>query len=238
MLADHAPPLSVSRVKAIIAAARPGARPNLAGLRLAGFDLTGVNFRRANLASANLFEATLIAANLAGTTMDHANFSGVKMDHARAQHASLRGAMLLTTASGANFEAADLSRVSGYLIAPGSNLRDAVLAHARLGSDLSNQPMGLLHTIFSHADLAGADLSFADLSFADLGYASFRRAIVRAVNFRGADLSGADFSRADVTNANFANADLAGTIFIGVRGRSSMKGLGNARNLDQAIFRR
>ena len=190
-------PLTAGEVKSIIAGAR-GTRPNLAGHELAGLDLTGVAFHGALLDRANMSEAILIGADLSQTRMDGANLSSVKMDRAQASGETLRGATFLTTARNANFTGADLSRSSGYLIAPGANMRQSLIRHALLASDLSNQPMGLLHTILARADLEGADLSFSDLSF----------------------------------------ADLTDVVFVRVRGRSSMKGLDSARNLDRAVFRR
>jgi uncharacterized protein YjbI with pentapeptide repeats len=185
-----------------------------------------------------MFEAILVGADLSQARMDGANLSSVKLDRAKASGALMRGVTFLTTAADANFEGADLSRSSGYLIAPGALMRHSIIRRAKLAPDLSNQPMGMLHTILSRANLEGADLSFSDLSFADLNYADFRKAIVRGTNFHGADLSGADFTGADVTGANFAQADLTDAVFVGVRGRSAMRGLGAARNLDTAIFRR
>jgi len=231
-------PLTAGQVKAIIASARPGTRPNLAGRDLSGLDLTGAAFHGARLDRSNMFEAILTGADLSQTLMDGVNLSSVKMDRAKVSGALLRGATFLTTAANANFEGADLSRSSGYLIAPGANMRLAIIRRAHLASDLSNQPMGMLHTILTRADLKGADLSFSDLSFADLGHADFRKTVVRWTNFHGADLSAADFTGADVTGANFAQADVTDAMFVRVRGRSAMKGLGAARNLDQALFRR
>ncbi|HXN08708.1 MAG TPA: pentapeptide repeat-containing protein [Candidatus Acidoferrales bacterium] len=232
------PPLTARQVKAIIATAHPGTRPNLSARDLSGLDLTAVAFHGARLDRANMFEAILIGADLSQAQMDGANLSSVKMDRARASGALLRGATFLTTAADANFERADLSRSSGYLIAPGAVMRHAIIRRAKLAPDLSNQPMGMLHTILARANLEGADLSFSDLSFADLNYADFRKALVRGTNFHGADLSAADFTGADVTGANFAQADLTDAVFARVRGRSAMRGLGTARNLDTAIFRR
>jgi len=236
---SHSPqPLTAGQVKAILAAGHAGTRPNLSGRDLSGLDLTGVAFHGARLDRANLFEAILIGADLSLARMDGVNLSSVKMDRAKASGALLRGATFLTTAANANFEDADLSRSSGYLIAPDADMRHAVIQRAHLASDLSNQPMGMLHTILARADLEGADLSFSDVSFADLGYANFRTSLARWTNFHGADLSAADFTGADVTGANFAQADLTDTVFVHVRGRSAMRGLSAARNLDRAIFRR
>jgi uncharacterized protein YjbI with pentapeptide repeats len=180
----------------------------------------------------------LIDANLSNAQLHDANLSSVRLDHAEVSRASLRGATLLTTADDADFRGADLSQTSGYLIASEADLRDARIRHAHLAPEMSNQPMGMLHTVLAHANLARADVSFSDLSFADVSYASFRGAILKAVNFRGADLSGADFTGADVTGANFSQADLAGAVFARILGRSAMKGLRTSRNLEQAVFRR
>jgi uncharacterized protein YjbI with pentapeptide repeats len=231
-------PLTSGQVKAIIATAHPGTPPDLTGRDLSGLDLTGLAFHGARLDRANMFEAILIGADLSGARMDGANLSSVKMDRAKASGALFRGVTFLTTAADANFEAADLSRSSGYLIAPGADMRHAIIRRAHLAPDLSNQPMGMLHTVLARAHLEGADLSFSDLSLADLGYADFRKSVVRWTNFHGADLSAADFTGADVTGANFTQADLSDTVFVHVRGRSTMRGLNAARNLDRAIFRR
>jgi uncharacterized protein YjbI with pentapeptide repeats len=229
--------LTVAQVRAVVAAAKRGSPPNFAGKRLIELDLDHLSFRSANFAGADLLETSFRGADLSGASFAGANLSAVKLADANAQRANFSGVTFLTTAERVDMRSANLSRSTGYLIAPQGKLAGATLAHARLNPEMSNQPMGLLHTIFSSADLTGADLTATNLSFADLSSAKFIRVKAAGANFYQADLSRADFTGADLTNANFAKADLTGAVFANVRGRATMRGLKSARNADQAVFR-
>jgi uncharacterized protein YjbI with pentapeptide repeats len=213
-------------------------RAQLSGCRLLNIDMTGVSLRGADLRAADLLEAILIGADLSAARLDGANLSSVKMAHARLVKATLRRATFLTTMESVSAREADFSGASGYLIAPDADFTSAVFRGAHLASDLSNQPMGLLHTIFARATLAGADLSFADLSFADLNSANLRGANLRHANLRGADLSAADFTGADLRSTTFAQANIDGAIFARLTNPATLKALHSARNFDQAVFHR
>ncbi len=213
-------------------------RADLSRCRFVNVDMTGVSLRGADLRGADLLEAVLIGADLSAARLDGANLSSVKMAHARLVKATLRRATFLTTMEGVTARQADFSGASGYLIAPDSDFTSAVFRRAHLASDLSNQPMGLLHTIFARARLAKADLAFADLSFADLNSADLRGANLSFANLRGADLSAADFTGADLRGARFAQANIDGAIFGHLNNQAAIKALRSARNFDQAIFHR
>jgi len=227
--------LTLSQVRATLKAA-PG-HANFAGKQIIDLDLGDLDFRGANFDRCNLFETTFHGANLSHASFVGAFLSAAKFPNANLQGARLTGATLLSTAEGANFSGADLSRTSGYLIAPQGRFVRANLSRARLRPDMTNQPMGLLHTILSQADLTDANLAGTDLTFANLTSAKFIRANLRGANFDQTDLSRADFDGADVAGANFSKADISQTVFTNVRGRASMRGLELALNRDQAIFK-
>src|SRR5439155_975873 len=108
--------------------------------------------------------------------------------------ANLREASLYATIlTGAVLVEADLTRARIISTMSGVKLTRAKLAGADLGADPGNQPMGIMRT-----DATGADLAQADLTSANL----------RKVNFTRADLSGADLTGADVSGADFTGAIL------------------------------
>ena len=232
--ADEAGSLTVAQVRARLRAS-PG-HANFEHARLFALGLDGMNFAGANFNNANLSETNIRGANLVGATFVNAYLSAAKFDHSDLRRARFTGATFLTTAEGANFGGADLSHTSGYLIAPSGIFAYANLSQAKLRPDMSNQPMGLLHTIFSEADLTRANLTGADLGFANLSSATLTDAIVRGTSFDQADLSRADFRGADVTNAIFTQADVAQTDFRRVVGRATMRGLATAHNRGEAKF--
>jgi len=227
--------LTLSQVRAMLKAV-PG-HANFAGKQIINLDLGNLDFRGANFDRCNLFETTFHGANLSHASFVGAFLSATKFPNANLQGAHLMGATLLSTAEGANFSGADLSHTTGYLIAPQGRFVHANLSRARLRPDMSNQPMGLLHTILSQADLTDANLAATDLGFANLNSAKFIRANLRGTNFDQADLSRANFDGADVAGANFSKADISQAVFTNIRGRASMRGLALALNRDQAIFK-
>ena len=233
-VADEAESLTVAQVHARLRA-MPG-HANFAHAKLFALELDGVDLHGANFNDANLSETNMRGANLTGATFVGAYLSATKFDNSDLRHARFTGATFLTTAAAANFSDADLSHSSGYLIAPSGIFTHANLAGAKLRPDMSNQPMGLLHSIFSEADLGHANLSGADLGLANLSSAKLARALVRGTSFDQADLSRADFRGADVTDAIFSQADIAQTDFRRVVGRGSMRGLATARNRSEAKF--
>jgi len=230
--------LGAAQVRAELRAAASARRPpNFAHDRIFDQRLDGLDFRRADFRGADLLETSFRGAKLAGADFTRANMSAVKLANADARGANLAGATLLTTAENVDLRGANLTNASGYLIAPGGNLRGANLRGARLSPEMSNQPMGLLHTVLTQARLDGANLAHANLSFANLANASLRGADLRGTNFDEADLSRVDFSGADVTGADFTKADVTGARFVHVRGRSAMRGLATALGVEQATFR-
>ncbi len=232
--ADEAESLTLAQVRARLRA-MPG-HANFAGARLFRLELDGVDLHGANFKNANLSESNMRGANLTGASFIGAYLSATKFDRSDLRRARFAGATFLTTAEGANFSEADLSQTSGYLIAPSAIFTHANLSGAKLRPDMSNQPMGLLHTIFSQADLTGANLTGADLGFANLSSATLVRALVRGTSFDQADLTRADFRGADVTGAIFTQADIGQADFRHVTGRQAMRGLATARNRSDAKF--
>ncbi|HTJ28283.1 MAG TPA: pentapeptide repeat-containing protein [Candidatus Limnocylindria bacterium] len=229
------PSLTVAQVRAILKAGHGHA--NFSGKTMVNLDLGNLDFRNAKFDRANLFETTFHGSDLRGASFVEAFLSATKFPDAHLQGARLTGATLLSTSERADFSGADLSRTMGYLIAPQGRFVRANLKNAKLRPEMSNQPMGLLHTIFSEADLTEANLAGADLGFGDLSSAKFRRANLRGTNFEQANLARANFDGADVTDANFSKADISLAVFTNLRGRSSMRGLELALNRDQAIFK-
>ncbi|MDJ0685364.1 MAG: pentapeptide repeat-containing protein [Alphaproteobacteria bacterium] len=167
---------------------------SLAGMSLAGVDLSllnleGVDLRNAKLANANLSLTSLNGANLSGATLTEAN---------------LRDASL----NGADLNSADLSA---------ANLRSAKLNNANLASaDLPKADLRAAHLIRANlhgatlfgADLRAAELSKANLLFADLAGADLRAAVLRKANLAFADLVDADLRASDLTDAEILSADL------------------------------
>lgn len=197
---------------------------DLAGLSLAGVDLSGANLEKADLSGSDLTGAVLAKANLSG-----ADLTGATLDDCIAVKARFREAYLGDAkASGAELSGADFSEadLSGFS-APngrfgGARFKDAVLANAVLtGGDFREAR-------FANADLRGADLSGASLASAELaranatgarfvkadlaggrlGGAVLKHAHLAGANLTGADLSAADLTGADLTGANLDRADL------------------------------
>src|SRR5438445_11669432 len=96
----------------------------------------------------------------------------------------------------------------------GAKLTRAKLAGADLGADPANQPMGIMRTDATGADLARADLTGANLS---------------KVN-----LTRADLSNADVTGADVAGADCTGAILRATRGPCDLRGAAAAQDPEWA----
>jgi uncharacterized protein YjbI with pentapeptide repeats len=229
------PSLTVSQVKAILKAAHGHA--DFSGKTIVNLDLGNMDFRNAKFDRCNLFETTFHGSDLRGASFINAFLSATKFPDANLQGAHLRGATLLSTSERADFSGADLSHTMGYIIAPQGRFVRANLSQAKLRPEMSNQPMGLLHTILSQADLTDANLAGADLGFGDLASAKFHHANLRGTNFQQTNLARANFDGADVTNANFSQADISQAVFTNLRGRSSMRGLELALNRDQAVFK-
>jgi hypothetical protein len=234
VLADEPPSLTAEQVRAMLRAGHGHA--NFAGKRMFALDLGDLDFRNANFDRCNLFETSFHGSNLTGASFVGAYLSATKFPHAIVRGARLTGATLLSTAEEADFTGANFSRTTGYLVAPRGTLVNANFANAKLSPEMSNQPMGLLHTIFADANLRGANLSGADLSFADLSGANFSGANLRGAKLRQANLGRANFTDAILDGADVSGADIGETIFTRVRGRATLRGLDSTQNRDQAIF--
>jgi uncharacterized protein YjbI with pentapeptide repeats len=199
---------------------------DLTGRDLSGLDLSGVDFKQANLTRSRLVATNLTGARLFGTTLSGAVARDAILNRANLDVAVLRGtdltgaslrdaSMYATIMIGADLTGADASNARVIAVLSDAKLPRARLVNAHMGADPGNQPMGLMRT-----DLTGADLREADLTGADL----------RKTNLTRADLTGANVSGADVRGA-----DLTGTILRALRGRATLRGLDAARNLDKAI---
>lgn len=225
------PPQSVrltrDEVLATLARATEQAGADFSGRDLSGLDLTGIDFKRANLSrcrlvGSNLAGGRLFAVTLSDAVATDADFSGTNLDVAvmyriDLSRTNLRNASLYgTILTGANFTDADLTHARIISAAPNTRFTRAKLTHANFGADPANQPMGVMRTDLTNADLSGADLTGANL---------------RKANLTRADLTGADLTDADVTWADFH-----GAILRSVRGWDRIRGLGQAKNVDQAVL--
>jgi uncharacterized protein YjbI with pentapeptide repeats len=204
----------------------PEIAPELSEARLAGLDLTGVNFSnvtliRADLNHANLFKANLTEAdvtnanlsradlcesNLAGANFCEANLRGAKFFSSIMFRAALNGAELNGARLGdANLCEADLcsAHLTGAIL-NGVNLRDANLSKATFhNADLSGAAL-------CGANLFRADFSEAKLIKANLIATDFRRTILTGVNFSSADLRDSDLSDSEMVGVNLSDANLYG----------------------------
>ena len=217
------PALSRDQVLALLAAGNERAPVDLTGRDLSGLDLAGVDFRRADMSRARLVRTRLRGARMHGVKLNDAVATGADLasavlDLAALERIDLSGANLreaslyATILTGAVLVEADLTRARIISTMSGVKLTRAKLAGADLGADPGNQPMGIMRT-----DATGADLAQADLTSANL----------RKVNFTRADLSGADLTGADVSGADFT-----GAILRGIHGRSDLRGADRAKNLE------
>lgn len=219
--------LTREQVLAALADATGQAPADLSGRDLSGLDLSGVDFKRANLsksrlAGANFSRAQMFAVTLSDAVASDANFSGAVLDVAVMRgtdftRADLRDASLYATILiGANLTDANLSGARVIAALTNAKLAGTKLVRAHLGADPGNQPMGLMRTDLTGSDLRGADLSGA--------------------NLRKADLTRTDLTGADLTDADLTGADLTGTVLRSIRGRNKIRGLEQAKNLEQAVF--
>jgi len=217
------PTLSRDQVLALLAAGNERGPIDLTGRDLSGLDLAGVDFRRADMSRARLVrtrlrgarmhgvklnDAVATGADLAGAVLDLAALARIDLSGANLREASLYATIL----TGAVLVEADLTRARIISTMSGAKLTRAKLAGADLGADPANQPMGIMRT-----DATGADLARADLTGA---------------NLRKVNLTRADLSNADLTGADVAGADFTGAILRGTRGRSDLRGAERAKNLE------
>jgi uncharacterized protein YjbI with pentapeptide repeats len=219
--------LTRAQVMARLATGTVEQPPNLEGADLSGLDLSGVDFKRANLQHAKLVRtkmvhANMFAVNLNGAVARDADFSDATLDICTMRSADLTHATLRKTSlyavimMGANFTDADLTGARIVGAATGAIFVRAKLAHADLGADPRNQPMGVMRSDLTEANMSGADLTGANL----------RKAKLTRANLTGAIMTGSDLSL----------AELSGTIFHQIVGRDSIKGLDQAKFREDAIF--
>src|SRR5882672_6295851 len=185
---------------------------NLFGASLKGANLNKAKLRGCNLDVAILRDATLVGADLRDTSM----YASV-LANAEANGADLRGARLMGNMDRAGLVGADLSDVKG-------------------GSDMGNQPMGLVRLILTHARLKGAKLNRADLSRADLSFADLREADLSDANLTFTKLSGADLTGARLDRATLAGAEIHNANFTGAKGLESVHGLETTEGRELAVF--
>jgi len=173
----------------------PDIRPNLMGLTLKDFNLTGVNLANADLFGATLVRGNLTNANLGNACLRQTIFNPIDLSGADLQDANLIEAYLgNANLSEADLEGANLDGV--YLV--GANLTGARFHCANLsGADLRD------------ANLSGADLNNANLSSADLSRANLSNTFMQDVCLNNANLHDADLSNALCCATVFGNTDLS-----------------------------
>lgn len=197
---------------------------DLAGLKLAGVDLSGANLEKADLSGADLTGAVLARANLSG-----ADLTGATLHRCVAIKAKFREAYLGDAVaeggefSGADFTEADLSNFSAVqgrfggarfkeCTAPKSNFQRADLSEAKL-TDGDFQQANFNESVLTGAELSrinldGASLIGANLQTARMSGAKLRNANLNRAKLVEADLSGADLTGASSLGADITNADL------------------------------
>jgi uncharacterized protein YjbI with pentapeptide repeats len=145
---------------------------------LEGACLAGASLKKALAVQCKWARVDLSDGRLDGLTFVESDLDGARFDRARAQGLKVVGG---TTARGASFEGADVSR---------SNFRGAALEKAT----------------FERASCESTDFSEADLSGGSLRDASAPRAL-----FMRTKLDGCDLTRANCSDGLFLAASLAGT---------------------------
>jgi uncharacterized protein YjbI with pentapeptide repeats len=215
------------QVVAALGAATEAHPADFSGHDLSGLDLSGLKFAKANLSN----------CRLNGTKFVNDTMFAVDLDHAVARRADLSGAILdISSMRGADFTGATFHGASLYaVIMPDANFTDADLSntrlvataanaifvranfsHADVGADPRNQPMGVMRTDWTNANLSDANLTSVNL----------RKAKLTRANLTGADLTDADLTLADLTDAVFHN----------IKGRPTIKGLPQALHREDAHF--
>lgn len=203
---------------------------NFNGRDLGGADLRDANLRGTNFHDANLKDAQLSGANLFRTDLEGAQMSGANLNDVIS--GSLKGIPILP---------ADWNLVSGYLVGPNADLKNAQFSGANLfDSDLLNAQMsGANLTSVTSGSVTGtpvlpigwklidgyligpgaylnnAMLAGARLSHVDLAGANLIRAQLSNASLIGANLSGATLNGADLSAADLSGANLLGAIVIG-----------------------
>lgn len=190
---------------------------SLAGLCLAGLDLSALRFDGRNLAGsdlsgANLRGASFVDADLGGANLRDADAADAVFLRARLDKAHLEG----LRATDADFTDASLVGAD----ARGADFSSALFQGSR-AADMRAPDAAFDNARLRNADFSGTELSGARLRAADL----------HALKLDGARLTGADLADAALSNgtqapgADFGGANLAGSVWTGVAA-------------PQAVFRR
>jgi len=224
--------LTAEQVKQILSTSERQSTAALAGKDLSRLDLSLQDFQHVNLARTSFFASKLVQCNFSGATLSGAILNGAWLMGANFSGADLSGAKLMSVVilggeitARPTFKNANLSGARIIAELDGTDLSHANLSRAHLGVDIKNQGMGQMRTNLTKANLEGADLSGADANRSLLRFANLKDANLRGTDFFRADLSGADLTGADLSGANLEEADINGTIFKGVRGLDTVKGL-------------
>jgi uncharacterized protein YjbI with pentapeptide repeats len=191
------------------------------GESVAGMDLAGVDLSKADMHGADLTDCYLEFANLSGADLTGAKFKG-----AIAAHVDFSGARLAQ----ADFSGANVGK-SSFVDAKGAgaDFSDAVLSEASFeGSAFPGAKFGggqMMKVNFSNADLSDAELKVpllmdCRLDGLKLNGASIHRAIVMGGSGQGLDLSGAKgeallFVNVDLDRLRLTGADLAKLRLVG-----------------------
>ncbi len=165
-------PLTVERVKKMVARRESFADCDLTGLILADLDLSGLDFREAILEDVVLARSNLFGANFTGATLASANLCEAKCNESVFAEADFTEAWMTRV----DLSDADLT---------GADFTNAHLRFAMM------QRVNAAEAIFEEADLSDAKLEGANLTAADLCGARLHR-----TDFTCADLTDAAFENA------------------------------------------
>jgi uncharacterized protein YjbI with pentapeptide repeats len=226
--------------------AKPGSAPNFSGVDISGYDLTGLDFKRARLDGANLFGVDLTRANLKGTKLKgavlnravviRADFSGADLRQTLIMRPTVFSDLSLNRAEAPKFRNADLTgaRLTGNL--DGADFTGATLDGLNFEA---HEPRSDI-SFFPRNFCRGCHFSGASLRRANLRDASFVMGQFQNCDLSGADLSKTDLSYADFTGADFTGADVTGANFdgamlSGVRGLETVTGWALAENIDRTL---
>lgn len=192
-------PLTMDRVKLMIAQRESFAGCDLSGLYLAGLDFSGFDMQEAILEGAVLVRANLSQANLAGAVLAGANLREARCINTVFSEADLTEAWITEAdLSNADMTGADLTKarlrlaIMGGVNAAAATFCEADLSDAKLdGSDLTA------------ADFCDARLHRTDFKRANLTDATFENAWGRHVRATGAVLRKVRGAEALMSEADF-----------------------------------
>ena len=173
---------------------------DLSRLELKGMIFSNANLARANLFGANLEEANLLSANLLSANLSGANLFSADLEDANLIHADLEDANLF----GADLSDSNLK---------GANLSNADLSDANI-VDANLSGANLAEANLSGAELESAKLPRANLSNTNLAGVNLEYSNLESANLEGANLDGANLGEANLKNASLVGADLSETHFL------------------------